>query len=43
MAQTALGPWTFALDMGNHWELIIVPGVEANEDFLRMSFQSSIK
>ena len=45
MAQTSFGPWKFVLNIGSfsHWGLIIVPGQEANEDNLGMSFRSSIK
>ena len=41
MARTSLGPWKFVRDMGSysHWELIMVPGQEANSDNLGKSFQ----
>ena len=44
MDRTSLGPWKFVRDMGSssHWELIIAPGQEANEDNLGKSFRFSI-
>ena len=43
MAQTYLRPWKFVRDMGSssHWDLIMAPDQEANDDHLGMSFRSS--
>ena len=44
IAWPSLGQWLFVLERGSlsHW-LFIAPGREANEDILKMTFQSPLK